>query len=243
MLMIELNYGIEKAHCHVKNSASKEIESFTSMVAHDLRLPLNNIAGCAEALKTSLPDIDTKNKFLIDTITGQCEIMSQLILDFLALSEVSYSDMVKEDVDMDTLVHSIINEQIRFNTERKIITRIDKLPGLKGDSNMLRHVWVNLISNAIKYSGKKEQSVIEIGCSTVNGSITYYIKDNGIGFDMKQADKLFVAFSRLHNKNEFEGTGIGLTIVHKVITKHKGKIWAESIPGEGSVFYFSLPRS
>ncbi len=239
--MIELNYGIEKKHFSKKDDASKEMESFTSMVAHDLRLPLANILGCTDLLKDS-GDLDDKSKFVIDTIVSQCEIMGQLIKDFLALSQVSYSSLVKEDVDMDTLVRSIVEEQTRFYTGGKIIFRIETLPAIKGDSNMLRHVWVNLISNAIKYSSKKEQSIIQIGCSSVNGSTTYFIKDNGIGFDMKQADKLFKAFSRLHNQHEFEGIGIGLSIVQKVISKHNGEIWAEGNPGEGSVFSFSLPR-
>ncbi len=225
-----------------KDNSSKEMESFTSMVAHDLRLPLSNIAGCANALKITSPQLDNKSVFLIDTITHQCELMSQLIIDFAALSQVSCSDIVKEMVDMDKLVRTVAEEQIRFSGSKKILLRIEKLPSLKGDCSMLRHAWVNLISNAIKYSSKKEQSIIEIGCSSINGSITYFIKDNGVGFDMKQADKLFQAFSRLHSKNDFEGTGIGLTIVHKVISKHKGDIWVNSMPGEGTIFSFSLPR-
>ena len=240
--MIELNYGVEKKPFYKKEVASKEIESFTSMVAHDLRLPLNNISGCTQLLKDSGENLDDKTKFLIDTIAGQCEIMTQLIKDFLALSQVSYSNMVKETVDMESLVRCIVEEQTRFYKGREIIFKIENLPSLKGDSNMLRHVWVNLISNAIKYSSKKEQSIIEIGTSAVNGSITYYIKDNGIGFDMSHADKLFKAFSRLHHEHEFEGIGIGLSIVHKVISKHNGQIWANAVPGQGSTFSFSLPK-
>jgi two-component system, sensor histidine kinase and response regulator len=239
--MIELNYGIEKKPIYKKEDSSKEMESFTSMVAHDLRLPLANILGCTELLKDA-GDLDDKTKFVIDTIASQCEIMGQLIKDFLALSQVSYSNLVKEVINMDCLVRTIVEEQTRFHTGKKIIFHIENLPGIKGDTNMLRHVWVNLISNAIKYSSKKEQSIIEIGCSAINGSTTYFIKDNGIGFDMNQADKLFKAFSRLHHQHEFEGIGIGLSIVQKVISKHNGTIWAEAIPGEGSVFSFSLPR-
>jgi len=239
---MELNYGVSKRHFYKKDAATKEIESFTSMVAHDLRAPLSNITGCAMALQSTCTDLDEKSKFLIDTIAGQCELMGQVIKDFLALSQVSYSDIVKEHVDMNRLVHSVVEEQTHYYNGQKININIEKLPNLKGDTNMLRHVWVNLISNAIKYSSKKEQSFIEIGCSSVNGSATYYIKDNGSGFDMKQADKLFQAFSRLHAKTEFEGIGLGLAIVQKVISKHKGEIWAESVPGQGSVFSFSLPR-
>lgn len=143
-------------------------------------------------------------------------------------------------VDMDTLVKDICQE-IKEHQDKHIEFTIHDLPPVAGETALLRQVWSNLIGNAVKYSSKKDNPVVEIGSEVKSGEIVYYVKDNGAGFNMKYYDKLFGIFQRLHNKKDFEGTGIGLATVQKILIRHKGKIWAESVLDEGSVFYFSMP--
>ena len=166
--------------------------------------------------------------------------MGQLIDDLLNLSRTGRKELTVELTDMNKLVKAVIEEQLTVTGNHKSI-RLEKLTASACDGSLLRQVWINLISNAIKYSAKQENPVIEIFSSRQNGSIIYTVKDNGVGFDMNYAHKLFGVFQRLHKPTEFEGTGIGLALAHRIVTKHGGKIWAEAEPGKGASFSFSLP--
>jgi two-component system sensor histidine kinase/response regulator len=166
--------------------------------------------------------------------------MSRLIRELLDFAKLGKVECHKESVKMDELVHEVIDE-VRFNQHNNTaeITTVNIGDGCC-DPNLIRQVWVNLISNAVKYSAKKEKPVIEIGSETLNGELTYYVRDNGAGFDMSHAQKLFSVFKRLHSDNDFEGTGVGLATAHRIVTRQGGRIWAEAKPNLGATFYFTL---
>jgi len=167
--------------------------------------------------------------------------MGYLIDDLLAFSRMGKREIVKTKVDTMKLVEEIINEMSLQNNDKNINWKIGSLHSVNADINTIRQVWINLISNAIKYSAKKDQQQIEIGSATRNGQIVFYVKDNGVGFDESYKHKLFKVFQRLHDAEEFEGTGVGLALVEKIVSKHGGKVWAEGKLNEGACFYFSLP--
>ena len=166
--------------------------------------------------------------------------MDTLIRDMLKLSTIEKSSLLKAEVDMHEMVISVLEELNYANGGHNADIHILALPITLCDNSMIKQVWANLISNAIKYSAKKSDARIEIGATLINDQTTYYVKDNGAGFDMKNADKLFTAFQRLHDSRDFEGTGVGLALVNRIISKHGGKIWAEAKENEGATFYFSL---
>jgi light-regulated signal transduction histidine kinase (bacteriophytochrome) len=166
--------------------------------------------------------------------------MNDLIEDLLEYSRIRHKQLSIEIVDMNELVEDLFTEQSMPLTKKPILHK-SLLPKVKGDIILLKQVWANLLSNAIKYSSKSTPSEIFIGANKNRREITYWIRDNGIGFDMELASRLFSLFSRLHSDKEYSGTGVGLSLVYKIVKKHGGKIWAESIPNEGSTFYFTLP--
>jgi light-regulated signal transduction histidine kinase (bacteriophytochrome) len=168
--------------------------------------------------------------------------MSQLIEDFLALSHSSYADMNISCIDMESMARSVCEELKRIYNHHPMEFHIAPLPAAYGDPSLFREVWTNLISNAIKFSSKKEQSVIDIDFRQNNHMVTYSVKDNGAGFDMQYSDKLFGVFQRLHSINEFEGTGVGLAIVKRLVNRHGGEVWAESQLGQGATFYFTVKK-
>jgi len=167
--------------------------------------------------------------------------MGQLIQDLLEFSRIGRKELAMDTVSMDEIVQQVLTETKASNAERNVAITVSKLPPAHGDKNLLTQVWVNFISNAFKYTGHKEKAEIVIGATQKDGENIYYIKDNGAGFDMKYSDKLFRVFQRLHGAEEFEGTGVGLAIVSRIITRHGGRVWAEGKPDEGAIFYFSLP--
>ena len=167
--------------------------------------------------------------------------MGHLIDDLLAFSRLGRQEIQKMNVDTNALLQEIIGELHLPESGKKINWDIKDLPPVFADLKTLRQVWINLISNAVKYSSKKEEPVITIGHTTENGQQVFFVRDNGVGFDNKYRDKLFRVFQRLHGEDEFEGTGVGLALVEKIIARHGGRVWAEGIVGEGAVFYFSLP--
>lgn len=221
--------------------ANKEMEAFTYSVSHDLRAPLRIINGFAEILiNEQSAQLTDEAKYNLHVIMNNSQKMGQLIDDLLNLSRLGRAAMEKKMVDMNELVKEVI-EELKFNNTRftaEIIMR--PLPPCYCDPALIKQVWQNLISNANKYSGKKEKPVIEIGSETGKGEVIYFIKDNGVGFDMQYAKKLFGVFQRLHKAADFEGTGVGLAIVHRIITRHGGKIWANARENEGATFYFTL---
>jgi light-regulated signal transduction histidine kinase (bacteriophytochrome) len=168
--------------------------------------------------------------------------MGQLIDDLLDFSRVGRKEIVKIRLNMDSMVRSTFHEMAELEKDREICGQINMLDSCEADPNLLRQVWVNLISNAVKYTRKKEKAIIEITSTRNNDETVYRIKDNGTGFDMQYVHKLFGVFQRLHRQQDFEGTGVGLAIVHRIITRHGGKVWAEGKVDEGSAFYFTLPN-
>lgn len=221
---------------------NKELDSFSYSVSHDLRAPLRAISGYTKILIEDYSDkMDSEGRRIMDVIVNNSRKMGQLIDDLLAFSRLGKQNLVKVDIDMNFLVNSVSNVLIDQSLNKEIEIDVKKLDSATGDSSMIKVVVDNLLSNAFKYSSKKGKIKIEVGSYQEDGSIVYYIKDNGVGFDMLYYDKLFGVFQRLHSAFEFEGTGVGLAIVKRIIAKHGGKIWAEAIVDEGATFYFSLP--
>lgn len=222
---------------------NKELESFSYSVSHDLRAPLRALSGYSKIMEEDyLPGMDSEARRLLRNIQANAHRMGILIDDLLAFSRLGRKEIKKSKVNMQRIVENVLAELSKSANHNATI-KIEPLQITEADSSLLHQVWVNLISNAIKYSGKKKKPEIEIGSKNSDREITYYVRDNGSGFDMKYSDKLFGVFQRLHSAEEFEGTGVGLAIVHRIITKHGGKIWAESKINEGATFYFSLPKS
>jgi len=226
-------------------TANKELETFAYSVSHDLRAPLHHIDGFLELLqKRTKTTVDEKSQHYMTVIAESTRQMETLIDDILSFSRISRNEMSKNQVDLDELVQNVIQE-FRPETEgREIQWQISPLPSVIGDRAMLRVVLVNLISNALKYTRPRPQAVIEIGCLPGHEKETIvFVRDNGVGFEMQYVDKLFGIFQRLHRADEFEGTGIGLANVRRVINRHGGKTWAEGKVDQGATFYFSLPKS
>lgn len=222
---------------------NKELDSFTYSVSHDLRAPLRAISGYTKILNEDYGGvIDAEGKRVMKVISNNAQKMGQLIDDLLAFSRLGRQSVVNIPIDMDSLVKSIKEDLLAFSDLKNIKIDIQNLINPTGDSSMIKVVMTNLLSNAIKYSSKKDEILIEIGSYYEEKNIVYYTKDNGAGFDMQYYDKLFGVFQRLHSISEFEGTGVGLAIVQRIIKKHGGKVWAESKIDIGSTFYFSLPR-
>jgi signal transduction histidine kinase len=221
---------------------NKELESYTYSVSHDLRAPLRSIDGYSQILKEDYYDkLDDEGKRVIGVIMNNAKRMGNLIDDLLDFSRMGRKEIHKSEMDVDDLVRTVIDELTEPRNGKNADIRVLPLGHVKGDINMMRQVWLNLISNAIKYSGLREDPKIEIGSYMENGAHCFYVKDNGVGFNMDYKDKLFGVFQRLHKVNEFEGTGVGLALVKRIVTRHGGTIWAEAKVNEGATFYFSLP--
>ena len=221
--------------------ANKELESFSYSVSHDLRAPLRAVSGYAIMLKEDYEDtFDAEAKRITGNIISNVKMMGRLIDDLIAFSRLGKREVARRNVDMKALAEACTSELLNGWPEEKFNLFVSDLPGCFGDEDLLKQVWLNLIGNALKYSARTAAPLVEIG-HTGNGNGTiWFVRDNGAGFDMKYADKLFKVFQRLHSQEEFEGTGIGLALVRRIIDKHKGRIWAESAPGSGAVFYFTL---
>lgn len=226
---------------HDLEVANKELEAFSYSVSHDLRAPLRSINGFSRILLEDYGTLlDEEGHHTLNTIMRNGHRMGQLIDDLLAFSRLGKQHVTKLRLDLTTIAKSVFDDlREQYGNKSEIV--IKPLPEINGDSSMLRQVMQNLISNALKYSMKKDKPCVEIGGYRQNGNNVYYVKDNGAGFNMQYYDKLFGVFQRLHNANDFEGTGVGLALVHRIITKHEGKIWAEGKENEGATFFFSLP--
>lgn len=218
-----------------------ELEAFSYSVSHDLRAPLRAIDGFSRILLEDYGDeVDAECHRLLDVIRSSTKNMGQLIDDLLAFSRLGRQEMKPTIVDMRGLVASVMQELQSLTTNRDVQCHIGELPPVRGDRAMIRQVVVNLLSNALKFTNSKASAVIEIGHTEADGRGVYYVKDNGVGFDMQYADKLFGVFQRLHTADEFEGTGVGLAIVHRIVQRHEGQVWAESVVNEGATIYFTL---
>lgn len=225
-------------------TANKELEAFSYSVSHDLRAPLRAINGYSVMLKEDYePKLDAEASRIINLIISNANMMGQLIDDLIAFSRMGRKEATHHSIDMKILAEKSLKELMENENEQRCKVRMDILPRCHGDQSMLKQVWVNLLSNAIKYSSKETEPHIEIGAKEDQDKLIYFVRDNGVGFDMQYVHKLFCVFQRLHSHHEFEGTGVGLALVKRIINKHNGEVWAESSPGKGAAFYFSLPKN
>lgn len=243
--IIELNIGLERkvAERTVQlEAANQELESFSYSISHDLRSPLRAINGFTQVLIEDYADkFDEDGHEVLEEIISNSKRMGLLIDNLLEFSRIGKQTISMTKVDMKDLINTVVSEIQPFEKVNGSKVVLGEIANLKGDRNMLKQVFINLISNAFKYSSKVKEPVIEIGSFQDNDFTTFYVKDNGAGFDMRYYDKLFGVFQRLHSNSEFEGTGVGLAIIHRIVSRHDGKVWAESRVDEGACFYVSLP--
>jgi K+-sensing histidine kinase KdpD len=226
-------------------SSNKELESFAYSVSHDLRAPLRHVVGFSELLqKQAASLLDDKSQRYIKTILDSAKKMGKLIDDLLSFSRIGRAETKKSLVNLEQLVKDVVSEIEQETRGREIAWKIDALPVCYGDRSMLMLVLANLVSNAVKFTRMRTRAEIEIGCADGdNDDLEVFVRDNGAGFDMQYANKLFGVFQRLHRADEFEGTGIGLATVQRIIHRHGGKVRAEGAVDQGATFYFSLPKA
>lgn len=222
-------------------AANKELEAFSYSVSHDLRAPLRAVDGFSQALVEdygqSLPE---EARHYVGTIRRETQRMGELIDDLLTFSRLSRASLERLPIDTNGLVRSVVKDMVAVASNRRIELNIEELPPCEGDLSLMKQVWINLISNAFKYTRRREPAVITIGSRFEQGTTVYYVKDNGAGFDMRYAHKLFGVFQRLHRAEDYEGTGVGLAIVQRIVHRHGGSVWAEAVVNEGATFYFTL---
>lgn len=222
---------------------NEELESFSYSVSHDLRAPLRAIDGFSRMIlkkQGDLLDEDSRRQFQV--IRDNVEKMARLIDDLLAFSRLGRQDVTEMDVDLNELIREVWGELLTINSGRAMTLKMDPMPATRGDRALIRQVYVNLLGNAVKFTKTREHAVIEAGSFMKGNERVYFIRDNGVGFDMKFYDKIFGVFQRLHNDAEYEGTGIGLALVQRIIQKHGGRVWAEGKVDEGAVFCLLLPK-
>ena len=222
---------------------NQEMEAFSYSVSHDLQSPLRKITAYATMFEKKYSgNMDISGAQILDSIVRNTKKMTRLIDDLLSFSQLGRKQVAHQEVNMSELVSAVSQDFLSDDFERRLEFTISSLPPVKCDESLIKQVWINLFGNAVKYSKYKSKSLVEVGFYRKVNHVVYYLRDNGIGFEMEYHDKLFGVFQRLHSQEEFEGTGIGRAIVQKIVQRHGGQVWAESIPGEGSSFYFSLPE-
>jgi signal transduction histidine kinase len=239
--LAERTVELEGANLELR-AANRELEAFSHSVSHDLRAPLRTIAGLVQVL---LEDFGSRMpsgaQAHVTTISGQALRMGHLIEDLLRLSHLGRQPLSKEPVDVSSLVRDVVGELRALEGDRKVEILIGELPPAAADPSLLRQVFINLVANALKFTRQRPSAVIRIEGSMQAGGSTYCVADNGAGFDMGRADKLFRIFQRLHRADEFEGTGVGLSIAQRIVERHGGKIWAQAQENRGASFSFNLP--
>ncbi|HET6568644.1 MAG TPA: response regulator [Rhodothermales bacterium] len=225
-------------------AANKELEAFSYSVSHDLRAPLRTMASFSDMLMEDFAaELPPDARHLLDRIVSNAQKMGRLIDDLLRFSRLNQQPLSKQPVHTTTLVHEVLEELRRERDGRTVDVEVGELPDCFCDPSLLRQVFANLLSNAFKFTRQRENGKIEVGSHRLDGEDVYYVRDNGAGFDMQYAGKLFGVFQRLHSASEFEGTGIGLSIVNRIIQRHGGRIWAEAAVDQGATLYFSLPSA
>jgi light-regulated signal transduction histidine kinase (bacteriophytochrome) len=225
-------------------TANEELESFSYSVSHDLRAPLRHIDGFVDLLrKQAMQKLNERENRYLNIIANSARQMGALIDDLLVFSRMSRSELRRVRVASKSLLDEAISAAQNDVNGRQIKWKIDALPEVEADPAMLRQVWVNLINNAVKYTRTRNVAEIEVGCKDgPDDELVFFVRDNGVGFDMQYVQKLFGVFQRLHRADEFEGTGIGLANVRRIVFRHGGRTWAEGKPDGGATFYFSLPK-
>jgi signal transduction histidine kinase len=224
-------------------AVNNDLEAFSYSVSHDLRAPLRSIDGFTKILQDEYAErLDQDGRSYAERIRKSTQKMADLIDDLLNLAKVTRADLRRTDIDLGTLAREILESLRERSPDREAKIEIAEPILAEGDSGLLRIALDNLLGNAWKFTSNRSPAQIQVGRTELEGQPVCYIRDNGAGFDMAYAGKLFQAFQRLHDAREFPGTGIGLTIVHRIVTKHGGRIWAESEPGRGTTFYFTLPK-
>jgi signal transduction histidine kinase len=245
--LLELNAGLEQRVAQRTEQlaeANRELESFSYSVSHDLRAPVRAIVGFSRLLaEHHEPQLDDEARRKLCIVRSEAARMGTLIDDLLAFSRLGRQSLQKRTVDMEALVRINFETLETQQPEHTPELRMGTLPPALGDRSLLAQVWINLLSNAFKFSAKTEKPTIEVDSIGDANEHTYFVRDNGAGFDPRYAGKLFGVFQRLHDASEFPGTGVGLALVHRIITRHGGRVWAEGEPGRGATFYFTLPRS
>jgi signal transduction histidine kinase len=223
-------------------AANKELEAFAASVSHDLRSPLSGILGNADMLTDYAARLPAETLPLVNDIIASAERMKQLIEDLLRLSRLGRQALEKRAIDVAALVGEVLRELAPEPGARQAELRLGALGECVGDPGLLKQVFANLLSNAFKFSRGTATPIVEVSCRLEAGQRIYVVRDNGAGFDMRHAAQLFGAFQRLHSAEQFEGTGVGLSIVHRIVERHGGRVWAEAEPGKGATFSFSLPE-
>lgn len=237
---LEDAHALERARAEDLARSNRELEAFSYTISHDLRAPLRHIDGYARMLQEDAgSQLDAEMRRYLDTISESSRRMGMLIDDLLAYSRLGRKPLDSIDVDMEELTRRTAHD---VAGDARATVDIGRLPVVKADPVLLRQAWINLLSNAVKYSAQRGADArIEVRGEAGDGTARFRIRDNGVGFDMRYADKLFGVFQRLHSQDEFEGTGVGLAIVRQVVERHGGRVWAEAVPGEGATFHVELP--
>jgi PAS domain S-box-containing protein len=242
-LNTELEQRVRDRTAQLEES-NKELEAFSYSVSHDLRAPLRAIDGFTRLLADDYaPHLDTEGKRLCSIVRENTGKMSRLIDDLLAFSRLGRADMNLSRIDMETMANSVFYELTTPEGRGRIDFQVSALPPAVADPTLMRQVWMNLLSNAIKFSSRRQRAVIKVSAQQDQGESVYAVRDDGAGFDMQYVGKLFGVFQRLHSSKEFEGTGVGLALVQRVIRRHGGRVWAEGEPNKGATFYFALQPS
>lgn len=237
----KLNMALEQRNEDL-TAANADLEAFGHSVSHDLRAPLRHIHGYISMLEDSAHHkLDTNERRQLQIVRDAARRMGQLIDDLLAFSRIGRAEMRDERVNMQRIIEQLIAQMQPDLAGRNIEWKIGGLPEVRGDQNLLRQVWMNLLDNAVKYSRRQQAAVIEVSAVEQDEELVFMVRDNGVGFDSNNADKLFGVFQRMHTDREFEGTGVGLANVRRIVQRHGGRTWAEAKPGEGATIYFTLP--
>jgi len=225
-------------------AANRELEAFSYSVSHDLRSPLRAVDIFSKDLREGFsPQLPSEAQQLLTRVISNAGRMTQLIDDLLRFSHLNRHPVTKQLVNVGTIVRDVLEELRREHPQRTIEVRVGELPDCVGDRSLLIQVFANLLANAFKFTRQKEKAVIELGYEQTEGGGAYFVRDNGAGFDMRYADNLFGVFQRVHSQDEFEGTGVGLSIVRRIIQRHGGRVWAKAEVGKGATFFFTLPTA
>jgi len=244
LILANKELAYQKEEKEKQKVENKELEAFSYSVSHDLRAPLRHISGFVDLLiKNNSSQLDEEGLRYLNTIAESTCEMGNLIDALLTFSRLSRSELQRTEINSKNIVTRVVKTFSDELVGRNVEINISELPDSMGDEGLINQVWVNLISNALKYSRNKEKAVIDIGGKIENDKTIFYVRDNGVGFDMKYIDKLFGVFQRLHKARDFEGIGIGLANVNRIVVRHGGECWAESEVNNGATFFFSIPNN